>query len=256
MEELRTNNEIRADAESYVKSVRDKIDADSDNKLVLTSPYLEPWTYSVTIGELMLRELRWRIVAPNKNARLRVLQVAHQNNLLDWPDPGLSMIRMRPSNLFDPPSRADMIETLKNSIPGFVSIGDVIKIDGGWAVAVKDLVEVPESIKGYTLRGLYDEEIEDLPACTAYGIKNVSVSSPRIDAIAAKALKPSREQVKKHLDSGGVLLNYQPARKPGIELVEGDIVSVRSGGRFKFIEMTGVSKKGRNFIEIELLNGP
>jgi RNA-binding protein YlmH len=82
------------------------------------------------------------------------------------------------------------------------------------------------------------------------------VASPRIDAVSAGILKPSREQIKKHLDSGGVLLNYLPVSKSGKELFPGDIVAVRGAGRFRLVEVVGETKKGRTRIRAEILNGP
>jgi len=148
-----------------------------------------------------------------------------------------------------------MLEMLAKYFDPVVSYGDVLKIEGGWAVAAVGVEEIPATVPGFTLRALYDEEISELPPVTQSGRKKISVASPRIDAIASKTLKPSREQVKKLLASGGVLLNWQPAAKPGYELLPGDIVAVRGGGTFRFIEISGASKKGRIFAEVEVLSG-
>ena len=256
MDNIKTNAEILSDARTWVAEINAILDADEFRRHFVTSPFLDPWTRDITIGELDRRELRWREVAPNPSARLRCLQVVHSNNLLEWPHPTITMIRVRPDNLFEPPTRAAMLEELERNFGSNISIGDIIKIDSGWAVAISEGVEIPETIHGFNLRQLSDREIAELPPSTQTGPRNVSVTSPRIDAVASKTLNPSREQIKKHLSSGGVLLNYQPARKPGQELVPGDIVSVRTGGKFRFIDISDVSKKGRMQIKVEILSGP
>jgi RNA-binding protein YlmH len=116
-------------------------------------------------------------------------------------------------------------------------------------------VELPETILGFTLRALLDEEIESLPACTQTGSSTTTTASARIDAVSAAVLKPSREQVKRHLESGGVLLNYQPVGKSGKELAPGDVVAVRNAGRYRLEELMGETKKGRVRIKAEILNG-
>jgi hypothetical protein len=256
MDDLRSNAEIRADAARWIVEISAKLESDTSRKLAFTSPFLDPWTIAVTIGEAVRKDLRFRTIVPNPSPRMTCLQAVHHNNLLDWPSPGISVIRVRPDNLFDPPQRFEMIDSLTEHLASDISYGDAFKIEGGWAVAMQGLDKIPDVIPGYTLWALTSEEIIDLPPATTTGRKKVSVASPRIDAVASKTLKPSREQIKKHLSSGGVLLNYEPARKPGYELVPGDIVAVRGGGRFRFLDIMGASKSGRIYVEVEVLNGP
>lgn len=256
MEILKTNAEIRNDASSWVKSISMVLKRDKSLTTTILGPFIEPWTLAVTIGELMDNNLRWREIAPDNTPRMKCLQVTQTNNLLDWTRPDFKVIRVRSDNLFDPPSRAEMLESLHQFLDNRASIGDIFKTEGGWVVTIALPCVIPNTIPGFKIRILADEEIDELPDATQSGKRTLSVSSPRIDAVAARVLKPSREKVKKHLDSLGVLLNYIPARKPGIELVPGDIVTVRGAGRFRFNEILGTSKKGRIQVEVEILNGP
>ncbi len=256
MEQLKSNAEIKAEAARWVLDAATTLESDKSRKLIIVSGFLEPWTLAVTISEAISRQLRWREVAPNPSPRLRCLQFAHHQNLLEWPSADPAMIRVRPDNLFDPPPRAQMIESVSPHLGNEASVGDVVKIEGGWAVAAIRIDDLPEKIPGFTLRRLTDDEISELPPATQTGLKTVSVSSPRIDAVSAKVLKPSREQIKKHIDSGGVLLNHEPAKKPGIELSPDDVVAVRGGGRFRFIETDTMTKKGRFKVIVEVLSGP
>jgi len=256
MEDLKSNAEIRTEAADWVGGMKATVEADASRKAVVWGPFLEPWTHAVTIGELIAARLRWRSVAPNLSARLKCVQVAHFSNLLDWPAPDSHVLRVRPENLFDPPSRAEMLDALRGHLGDRASTGDILKIEGGWAVCVGMADDVPEVIRGFTIRRLSREEIAELPPATQSGPKTISVSSPRIDAVSAGALKPSREQVKKHMESGGVLLNYQVASKPGLELAPGDIVAVRGGGAYRFEGIADVTKKGRVRVRVEILSGP
>jgi len=256
MESLKSNAEIKTELSDWVTGIGTALEADRSHREVILGPFMEPWTLAMAIGELKSRRYRWREVAPNPSPRMRCLQVAHYQNLLDWPPPQFDMPRLRPENLFDPPPRAKMLETLIPYLLKGASVGDVLKIEGGWAVAVSEPVDIPESIPQFTVRSLSTDEIAELPPATKTGEKKLSVSSPRIDAVAAKALNPSREQIKKLIESGGVLQNYGPVKKPGIELLPDDTVAVRQGGRFRYIDIANVTRKGRLQVIVEILNGP
>lgn len=259
MEELTSNAEIRSDTADWVATLKRALDADRTRRLSSLGPFRDPWTHVVAISELIAARLRWREIAPNPSPRFRCLQVVHSSNLLDWPDPQLIVIRVRPDNIFSPPPRAEMIETVVAHLDESISVGDVHKIEGGWAMAIgstsQTTIAIPESIPGFTIRNLSADEIASLPPATQTGPRTAVVASARIDAVAAGVLKPSREQVKKHLESGGVLLNYQVAAKSGKELVPGDIVAVRSSGRFRLDAISGETRKGRLQVKVEILNG-
>jgi len=256
MEELKSNAEIRSEAAAWVEKSGAILDADVSRRQAVLSRFLEPWTLAVTVGELMAVGCRFRSIAPNPSPRLRCLQVVHFQNLVDWPPPGFLALSVRPNNIFDPPPRSAMMDILTRHLDRSASVGDVLKIDGGWAVAVSEAGEIPRSMAGFSVAVMEPVEIEKLSPGTSTGKKKITVASPRIDAVSAKVLKPSREQVKKHLETGGVLLNYRPASKPGTELGPGDVVAVRGGGTFRFEKIVGESKKGRVYAEVEVLSGP
>jgi RNA-binding protein YlmH len=256
MEDLKSNAEIRAEVSDWVLSVRNRLDLDRTEKLVILGPFRDPWTIALTISELKEALLRFRELAPYHGARMRCIQVTHYQNLLDWPEPHIQIIRASPENLFDPPSRAEMLEILERYVGPDASIGDAVKIESGWAVVINNALDIPSMIPGFTVRYLNDDGRKSLPPSTPIGEKGVSVASPRIDAVAAAVLKPSREKIKKHLESGGVLLNYRRESKPGRELAAGDVVAVRGAGRFRVVEITGHSKKGRVLMDVEIINGP
>lgn len=256
MESIKSNSEILSDARSWVARIDQVLRNDDSQKINFLSPFLDPWTLSVTIGVLIEYNFRWRSVAPNPSSRLQCLQATHQNNLLDWQQPDLAIISVRPDNLFSPPARSDMLEILASHLPKEASFGDVIKIDNGWAVCIARGGELHQVIPGFSLSPLSEADTGSLPPSTQSGPRHVSVSSPRIDAVASKTLKPSREQVKKLISSGGVLLNYKTTSKPGVELAPGDIVAVRGGGRFRVDDFGDVTKSGRYIVNVEILNGP
>jgi RNA-binding protein YlmH len=256
MESIKTNAEILSDAKFWIAEVLEILKNDSSQKINILSFFLDPWTLAVTISELIGSNLRWRSAAPNNFARFQCVQVTHGNNLLDWQKPDFTVVHVRPENVFDPPTRSDLLETLTANMPDIVSFGDILKIDKGWAVCIANAGDLPGKLPGFTLQILKQEQVDDLPPATQSGMRNANVSAPRIDAVTSKVLKPSREQVKKLIVSGGVLINYRLVRKSSAELSPGDIVAVRGGGRFRLDSIGGPTKNGRFNIDVEILNGP
>jgi RNA-binding protein YlmH len=73
----------------------------------------------------------------------------------------------------------------------------------------------------------------------------LSVASMRLDGIVSDVIRISRAKVLAPIKSGRCRVNWKVEEDPGKTLKEGDIVSLQGFGRFKVIEVEGVSKKGR-----------
>ncbi len=72
-----------------------------------------------------------------------------------------------------------------------------------------------------------------------------TVSSLRLDAVAASGLKLARGKAADLVESGRVQVNWVICQKPDKLLEEGDIVSARGFGKFEVAEVGGVTRKGR-----------
>ena len=75
--------------------------------------------------------------------------------------------------------------------------------------------------------------------------KIIQVSSPRIDAVAAKAFNLSRQGILELFPAGFVQLNGIICTENAKALNAGDVVSARGHGKFEFAEQLGLSKKGK-----------
>lgn len=78
-----------------------------------------------------------------------------------------------------------------------------------------------------------------------------TVSSLRLDAVAASGFSLARSKAVQLISSGRVQLNYLECIKPDRILSAGDAVSCKGYGKFILKQEIGVSKKGRTIIEIE-----
>ncbi len=72
-----------------------------------------------------------------------------------------------------------------------------------------------------------------------------TVSTLRLDAVAACGFSMSRGKAQELVASGRVQLNHRETLKSDAPVAEGDVISARGLGKFEIAEVGGVSKKGR-----------
>ena len=78
-----------------------------------------------------------------------------------------------------------------------------------------------------------------------------TVSSLRLDAVAAAAFSISRGKAAELIAAGRVNLDHVPCLKPDKPVAEGAVLTARGFGKAKLKEVGGLSKKGRTGITIE-----
>lgn len=84
-------------------------------------------------------------------------------------------------------------------------------------------------------------------------LKDISgtVASLRLDAFLALAFQSSRSSLSAYIEGGKAYINGRLSVKPGEQLKQGDIVSVRGKGRFLVSEINHMTKKGRISVTIK-----
>ncbi|MBR3267269.1 MAG: hypothetical protein IKI58_00840 [Oscillospiraceae bacterium] len=83
----------------------------------------------------------------------------------------------------------------------------------------------------------------------------VQVSSPRIDGVAAKIFGFSRSLCAELFAAGKVFVNGACTENHSLILKAGDKVSVRGYGKFRFLGIGGVTRKGRQIVNFERFTG-
>lgn len=78
-----------------------------------------------------------------------------------------------------------------------------------------------------------------------------SVASPRLDAAISLAFKTARSRLSGLTEQEKVFVNGRVVLQPSYKLKEGDIVSVRGMGKFRFVGEENQTKKGRTFIVLQ-----
>ena len=97
--------------------------------------------------------------------------------------------------------------------------------------------------------GLDREKVGDL-AVETRTIRD-TVSSLRLDAVAASGFSLSRGKAADLIASGRVQLNHRECVKPDHAVAQGDVLSCRGLGKCVLTEVGGPSKKGRILIVLE-----
>ncbi len=79
-----------------------------------------------------------------------------------------------------------------------------------------------------------------------------TVSSLRLDAVAASGFRLARGKAAALIESGRVQLNWRECVKPDKLLEAGDVVSARGFGKFELAEVGGLTRKGRISIVLQV----
>lgn len=79
----------------------------------------------------------------------------------------------------------------------------------------------------------------------------VTVASLRLDSVLAEGFSLSRDKANQAVKQGIVSVNWLPVTSPSKEVKEGDFITCRGLGKIKLSAVSGQSRKGRTFIEIQ-----
>ncbi len=79
---------------------------------------------------------------------------------------------------------------------------------------------------------------------------SVTVSSPRADGVISKVYNLSREESRDLFNNGRIFINGIQTENASCQLKEEDAVTVRGFGKFIYYGQTGVSKKGKDRVEV------
>lgn len=128
-------------------------------------------------------------------------------------------------------------------------VGDIL-VDGKWAYVfchqtmASFLMQELTRVRHNTVKA---EEITDPQKFPAQKTEPVcgTVSSVRLDSIISLAFQTSRSSMVPLIEGGKVFVNGKNILSNGYTLKEGDVISVRGKGKFRYEEASGVTKKNR-----------
>lgn len=135
-------------------------------------------------------------------------------------------------------------------------LGDMF-INGNFAYVIADQTVaklILSDLSSIGRNSVKVEVVETLPKCLAPKTESVrfSVASNRVDSIICKVFNLSRDDGKSLFQKELVLINGKAVQNPSRALKEDETVAVRGYGKFTFVKESGLSKKNKLYVEIEL----
>ncbi|GFH42116.1 cell division protein [Lactococcus hodotermopsidis] len=137
-------------------------------------------------------------------------------------------------------------------------IGDIVVHDSFAQVFVEAKL-VPlfiERITKIARSGVKIREIDlaqFVPSAELSLMKQITVSSLRLDKAIAGIFNISRNLAQNLIQSSKVKVNYVENLRNDFELDENDLISVRGFGRFKIVQNLGLTKKEKLRVEVKLI---
>ena len=134
---------------------------------------------------------------------------------------------------------------LKDKVNAYVFIKKEIENE-----VLNNLVKIKHSDVKVDLLSLKDDEIKNLKP--NFKELEVNVSSLRLDNVISSVFtKLSREDSKTLINNEFVFVNGITIKSPSFQLKDGDRVSIKSKGKFIFLDETSINKKGRYHTKIK-----
>jgi len=169
----------------------------------------------------------------------------------DWP---IERLRLTWNPKYGSPGHRDILGAIMALGIVRASLGDIALADGhAIAFAHRDVADYVllnlESAGRVKLEA--ERDFGDFEAAEPGGaLAHRTVASERLDALVAAAFRLSREASQKLIASELVKVNHAVNPRPDARLSAGDVVSARGYGRFKLVEVTGETRRGRLGVNI------
>ncbi len=78
-----------------------------------------------------------------------------------------------------------------------------------------------------------------------------TVASVRLDSLIALAFRTSRSQASPLIREGRVFVNGRLETSNGCHINDGELISVRGMGKFRFVRVLSTTKKGRELVQVQ-----
>ena len=197
------------------------------------------------------------LVCPTEMVRVIVAPDYYQ---LEPEDFGLSLLEIQYNSKFNQLQHHQILGTLLHQlgIERYV-LGDILLVPGRAQIFVEanfasfietnvsKIAKVPVQLQSVPLSEMLETQ-------TSLKLKDILVSSLRLDAIIGSSFNLSRSETAKACSSGKVKVNYRVIEKADYALTIGDLVSVRGFGRFQLKSDNGVSKTGKYKLTVEIIS--
>ena len=238
-----------------VKKIQDKAIYVNKNHITAMTEFINPYAAKLSIPVIKSYDIEFEIFPSYENCERKVFVLYPQYSEIDISE-YISGIRIVNKSKFKKLGHKDYLGALMSLGIERSRIGDIFVYDDHGDVIVHS--DISDYII-YNLDKIGHNRIEaEKINISQVGFKeqehriiNIISSSMRLDNIVKHLTNSSREKASVTVKSGSVKINHLPEDKTSRELKEGDLLSIRRGGRYKIYKVYGTTKSGKLKIQIK-----
>lgn len=220
------------------------------------------WTYSefLTMAEQALvasaSECSFELVGGFEAAERRIAVFGSEENCGYQYEAPLKVIKIEPvsKKFSDNLSHRDFLGSIMSLGIKREVLGDiVIRENTGYVVCLENIAEyLCDNIVQIKHTTVHCEVLDSMPegAMSEPTEKEVLVSSERVDAVVSAVYNLSRSDSKELFDQKKIFIDSKSVISPSAALKEGNVVSVRGKGRFKYFGVVRQTKKGKIAVSV------
>lgn len=220
------------------------------------------WTYSefLTMAEQALvasaSECSFELVGGFEAAERRIAVFGSEENCGYQYEAPLKVVKIEPvsKKFSDNLSHRDFLGSIMSLGIKREVLGDiVIRENTGYVVCLENIAEyLCDNIVQIKHTTVHCEVLDSMPegAMSEPTEKEVLVSSERVDAVVSAVYNLSRSDSKELFDQKKIFIDSKSVIAPSAALKEGNVVSVRGKGRFKYFGVVRQTKKGKIAVSV------
>lgn len=228
-----------------ISSIIDKINLTKNKDIPFVTCFLTPLELSITLDILNKNFIKYKVFGGYNNAtRNKVCFYVFESEY----NFNIDIIKITYNKKFSRElSHSDFLGSILGLGISRDLVGDIIINNSTYIFldnSISDYILANYEYVGKTKVKVEKNNEFQLPIETKE-IANFSFSSLRIDTVISSVFNISRNTSKELIEKDRVFRNYMVVNNCNKTIEEGDIISVRSYGKFQFIEETGTTKKGK-----------
>ena len=220
------------------------------------------WTYSefLTMAEQALvasaSECSFELVGGFEAAERRIAVFGSEENCGYQYEAPLKVVKIEPvsKKFSDNLSHRDFLGSIMSLGIKREVLGDiVIRENTGYVVCLENIAEyLCDNIGQIKHTTVHCDVLDSMPegAMSEPTEKEVLVSSERVDAVVSAVYNLSRSDSKELFDQKKIFIDSKSVISPSAALKEGNVVSVRGKGKFKYFGVVRQTKKGKIAVSV------
>ena len=220
------------------------------------------WTYSefLTMAEQALvastSECSFELVGGFEAAERRIAVFGSEETCGYQYEAPLKVVKIEPvsKKFSDNLSHRDFLGSIMSLGIKREVLGDiVIRENTGYVVCLENIAEyLCDNIVQIKHTTVHCEVLDSMPegAMSEPTEKEVLVSSERVDAVVSAVYNLSRSDSKELFDQKKIFIDSKSVISPSAALKEGNVVSVRGKGKFKYFGVVRQTKKGKIAVSV------